>query len=88
MLLTDPSKNLFQQTAKGGSAKKGRGTEAPRPHGLSRTLGRPLLRFKLGSWAEAVALPVVHISEPLPIFSDAHEALELVRIRFFASLAR
>jgi len=52
------------------------------------TLGRPPVRLKLGSWAEAVALPVVHISEPLPIFSDAHEALEFVGIMLFASLAR
>jgi hypothetical protein len=52
------------------------------------TLGRPLVRFILGSWAEAVALPVVQISEPLPIISDGHEALGFLGIRIFASPAR
>jgi hypothetical protein len=52
------------------------------------TLGRPLVRDILGNWAEAVAFPVVQISEPLPIFNDAHEALGFVGIRLVAGLAR
>ena len=46
------------------------------------------MRFTLRSWAEPVAFPVVQISKPLPIISNAHEALEFLGIRLVASLDR
>jgi hypothetical protein len=55
---------------------------------LPVTLGKPLGRFSLGSWAEAVAFPVVQISEPLPIINDAHKALGFVGVRLLVGPAR
>jgi hypothetical protein len=52
------------------------------------TLGKPLGRFCLGSWAGAVTFPVVQIGEPLPIFNDAHEAPGLVGVRLLVGFAR
>ena len=49
------------------------------------TLGKAVGRF---SWAEAVALPVVQISEPFPELNDAHEALGFAGVRLLVGLAR